>query len=103
MADAILDDSLAVCGNPIRDPGWVFETRKGHEGDNPYATLNPRSDDDRSGNGLRENALQAVQVRLEPGTSEGAEILFCLLDRQPVFKNITRCNQYKPDPYSGKA
>jgi hypothetical protein len=37
------------------------------------------------------------------GTSEGAEVLFCLLDRQPVFKNITRCNQYKLDPYSGRA
>ena len=72
VADAMLDDSLAVCRNSLRDPGSAFESRKGHEGDNSFATHNPRSDDDRSGNGLRENALQAVHVRLEPDHERGS-------------------------------
>ena len=29
-------------------------------------------------------------------TSEGGEILICLIDQAPVSKNLTGCNQYNP-------
>ena len=34
------------------------------------------------------------------GMSEGPEILFCLLDKKPVPKNMAHCNRYELKPES---
>lgn len=30
--------------------------------------------------------------------TDGAEIMICLLDRQPVSRTVTRCNRYNREP-----
>ena len=30
--------------------------------------------------------------------ADGGEFMICLLDRQQVYKTMTRCNRYKRDP-----
>jgi len=90
---SLVADYLALCRNPLKDiHRWIVETkprtRSAHARRSSCRPL--------AGNfGFRAHALHPLRGRWTRVRANGTKITVCLLDQEPVLKNMAHCDRYE--------
>ena len=101
---ALAGDYLVLCRNPLKDLNrWVLESGKKHKGRSPFRPTTWRSAHAQNpsprlasrSHGFRDGPLYAMPGRLDRQGENGAKVILCLLDREPVITTMTACDRYE--------
>ena len=102
---ALAGDYLVLCRNPLKDLNrWVLESGKKHKGRSPFRPTTWRSAHAQNpsprlasrAHGFRDRPIACNARPAGPGSGEnGAKVIVCLLDREPVLTTMTACDRYE--------